>query len=448
MLPPQEEITAEYVKDLNHKPGILALAMDEVTDDKGEKTLKGVPYVVPGGRFNEYYGWDSYMISLGLLLSDRVDIVKGMVQNFVFEIRHYGMILNATRSYYLGRSQPPFLTDMALRVYDHIAKEPGSLEFLRTAISAAIKEYHNVWMSQPRYDPESGLSRYHPAGVGVPPETETSHFFHILKPYAEKHNLNIQQFTEAYNNGEIKEPQLDEFFRHDRAVRESGHDTSYRLENVCADLATVDLNSLLYKYEIDIAHAIRVFFKDKMEVPQELRVAENASGFESSAAWDRRAKRRQVAMNRYMWNDQEGMYFDYNTKEKRMSTYESVTTYWTMWSGLATPRQAARMVDDALPKFSCYGGLVSGTEKSRGQISITRPNRQWDYPFGWAPQQMLAWTGLMRYGYREEVQDLAYKWIYMVVKAFVDFNGAVVEKYDVTRAIDPHKVEAEYGNQG
>ena len=36
----------------------------------------------------------------------------------------------------------------------------------------------------------------------------------------------------------------------------------------------------------------------------------------------------------------------------------------------------------------------------------------------------------------------------MVTKAFVDFNGVVVEKYDVTRPIDPHKVAAEYGNQG
>lgn len=54
----------------------------------------------------------------------------------------------------------------------------------------------------------------------------------------------------------------------------------------------------------------------------------------------------------------------------------------------------------------------------------------------------------MRYGFQEEAERLAYKWLYMVTKAFVDFNGIVVEKYDVTRAIDPHEVEAEYGNQG
>lgn len=36
----------------------------------------------------------------------------------------------------------------------------------------------------------------------------------------------------------------------------------------------------------------------------------------------------------------------------------------------------------------------------------------------------------------------------MMTKAFVDYNGVVVEKYDVTRPMDPHRVDAEYGNQG
>ena len=55
-------------------------------------------------------------------------------------------------------------------------------------------------------------------------------------------------------------------------------------------------------------------------------------------------------------------------------------------------------------------------------------------------QQILAWGGFRRYGFEEEAERLSYKWLYMVTKAFVDFNGIVVEKYDVTRPIDPHKV--------
>ena len=440
----------EYVRDLNAAPGLLALAMDEQVDPiTGGKQFQGVSYVVPGGRFNELYGWDSYMESLGLLVNDRVDLAKSMVRHFCFCIEHYGKILNANRSYYLCRSQPPFLTDMALRVYERIKHEPDSLTFLRTSILAAIKEYYNVWMSEPRYDPVSGLSRYRPDGIGVPPETESSHFTHLLEPYAAKHNMTFSDFVQAYNLGKVHEPELDDYFLHDRAVRESGHDTSYRLERVCANLATVDLNSLLYKYETDIARTIRAIFGDKLPVPAEFCAKGIQPGhIEKSAAWDRRAKRRRALIDKYLWNEEEGMYFDYNTVKKEQATYESATTFWPMWSGVSTPRQAASIVATALPKLEAFGGLTSGSEHSRGHISLDRPNRQWDYPFGWAPQQMLAWTGLIRYGYEDDAQRLAYRWLYMITKAFVDFNGVVVEKYDVTRPIDPHKVEAEYGNQG
>ncbi|KAI9038602.1 alpha,alpha-trehalase [Aspergillus affinis] len=446
----EENITPDYVKDLNHKPGLLALAMDEKYDPNTQKTeFKGVPFVVPGGRFNELYGWDSYMVSLGLNVSDRVDLAKAMVVNFCFCIKHYGKILNANRTYYLTRSQPPFLTDMALRVYELIKTEPDALDFLRNAILAAIKEYYSVWAVEPRLDPVSGLSRYRPEGWGVPPETEPSHFTHILTPYAEKHGMSFKEFVNAYNDRKIVEPELDEYFMHDRAVRESGHDTSYRLEKVCANLATVDLNSLLYKYEVDIARAIRTYFNDRLEIPREFRTpASKDFTSEASSVWDRRARRRKQRMDTFMWDEEKGMFFDYDTVKKERSTYESSTTFWAMWAGLATPLQATQLVKRALPRLEAYGGLACGTEESRGAVSLERPNRQWDYPYGWAPQQMLAWSGLLRYGYEEDAQRLAYKWLYMITKAFVDFNGVVVEKYDVTRPIDPHRVDAEYGNQG
>ncbi|KAL8404134.1 hypothetical protein RB594_009120 [Gaeumannomyces avenae] len=445
-----ENITPELLRDLNDKPGLLAVDMEETVDPKtGETVMSGRPFVVPGGRFNELYGWDSYMESLGLLVNDKVHLAKSMVLNFCFCIKHYGKILNATRSYYLCRSQPPFLTDMALRVYDKIKHEPDAIEFLRTAILAAIKEYHSVWVAEPRLDPVTGLSRYRPEGLGVPPETEADHFVHILEPYAEKHGLKFEEFVEAYNKGSIKEPELDEYFMHDRAVRESGHDTTYRFERVCANLATVDLNTLLFKYETDIARTIRTVFGDKLVIPAEYCVGNLQPGqVESSAIWDRRSKRRKLAIDKYLWNEKEGMYFDYDTVARQQCTYESCTTFWALWAGVASPKQAALMVTKALPKFEAYGGLLSGTEESRGQIGLERPNRQWDYPYGWAPQQMLAWTGLYRYSFTEEAERLAYKWLFMITKAFSDFNGVVVEKYDVTRPVDPHRVDAEYGNQG
>ncbi|CAG8958556.1 hypothetical protein HYFRA_00009872 [Hymenoscyphus fraxineus] len=446
-----KKITPEAVRDMNAKPGLLAVAMEEITDPvTGAKSLKGKPFVVPGGRFNELYGWDSYMESLGLIANGKVHLAKSMVEHFCFCIKHYGKILNATRSYYLCRSQPPFLTDMAMRVYEEIqATDSGAKEFLRTAILAAIKEYNSVWMAEPRYDPETGLSRYRPEGLGVPPETEATHFTHILEPYAKKHGLTFEEFVDAYNHGRVVEPDLDEYFLHDRAVRESGHDTSYRLERVCANLATIDLNSLLYKYEKDIAKAIQRFFGDKLRIPEEFCVGDMVPDhIETSSMWDRKAKRRKAAMDKYQWNAEKGMFFDYDTVKKEQCTYETCTTFWAMWSGVATPLQASLLVANALPKFEVLGGLVSGTEESRGEVGLERPNRQWDYPYGWAPQQMLAWTALDRYGYHEDVARLAYKWLFMMTKAFVDFNGVVVEKYDVTHLTAPHRVDAEYGNQG
>jgi alpha,alpha-trehalase len=138
---------------------------------------------------------------------------------------------------------------LALQVFNqHDRSKLGELKpWLRRVILAAIKEYHMYWMSRPSLDPISGLSRYRPAGLGIPPETEATHFTHILQPYAYKLGISVNEYIEGYNNQTIKEPELDEYFTHDRGVRESGHDTSYRLDMKCADLATVDLNSLLYK---------------------------------------------------------------------------------------------------------------------------------------------------------------------------------------------------------
>ncbi|KAE9990129.1 hypothetical protein EG327_001817 [Venturia inaequalis] len=440
----------DYVSSLNAKPGLLAVEMlPGINEKTGEEELQGCPFVVPGGRFNELYGWDSYMESLGLIVNGKLDLVESMIRNHCFLIRYYNKILNANRSYYLCRSQPPFLTDMALRWYEKCKHKDYALDLYKRATLAAIKEYYSVWMSAPRHDATTGLSRYYAGGKGVPPETEPSHFQVKLTPYAEAEGMTYEAFIDAYNNGHVKNEELDMYFRHDRGVRESGHDTSYRLEGCAAHLATVDLNSLLYKYECDISKAIRTCFGDKLFIPKEWRIkSQKDDHFETSAVWDRRARRRRMAVDKYLWNEEKGMYFDYNTETKEQTDYECATTFWPLFAGLATPRQAAVLVQEALPKLEAGGGLLSGSEKSRGEVGLHRPNRQWDYPFGWAPQQMLAWIGLQRYGFDEEAQRLIYKWLFMVTKAFVDFNGVVVEKYNIMRPHDPHKVEAEYGNQG
>jgi alpha,alpha-trehalase len=441
-----EVISDEFYLQLNERPGILALEMEEYVTDAGEKELRGLPFIVPGGIYNELYNWDSYFIALGLLEDGKVHLIKTLILNFVFEIQHYGLIPNANRSYYLLRSQPPFLTDLAMRTYRHIQHEPDAKKFLKRATLASIKEYQKVWMSEPRFDPQTGLSRYRPSGVAIPAECGDDNFTDILQPYATKYGLSISEFRVRYNEGSYDEPELDEYFLHDRGVRESGHDISLRLENVCADLATVDLNCLLYKYEIDIAKTIRDIFNDGLCVPAEFCVeGEVHDRIESSGKWEQRAKTRKQAMDMYLWNEVKGLYFDYNTRSRTQTNIESVTCFWALWAGCATPQQASVLVSKALPKFEMIGGLVSTTVD--GTSATCHPAHQWDYPYGWAPHQVMAWDGLLQYGYKEEAERLVYRWLYLITKVFVDFNGTVVEKYDVSQTVDSHKVKGLY-NQG
>ena len=444
---PASDITAEFIRSLNEKPGILALEMEE-SDSNGRKGLVGLPFIVPGGRFNELYNWDSCFCATSML-ETHPHIVKSTLRHFIFEIKHYGKILNANRSYYLGRAQPPFLTDLALKCYKATAHEPGSKELLKLAILAAMKEYYSYWMTSPRYDEDTGLTRYRPIGIGIPPEVESNAFDHILEPYAKKHNMTISEVGKAYSNGIIQEPGLDNFFLHDRSLRESGHDTSNRLVGVCADLATIDLNCLLYRYETDIAETLRTIFSDTLQVPAEFCAPGQAVDHsESSGAWESFARKRKQSVDRYMWNEEKHLYFDYNTVTKQQTKYETVTSLWALWSGVASPHQAALLVEWGLPKFECVGGLSSTTEASRGLINAANPQKQWDYPNGWAPHQIIAWDGLKRYGYDKEAERLAYRWLHMITGIFADFNGTVVEKYDVTQLKNSHRVGAEYGNQG
>ncbi|KAF5372759.1 hypothetical protein D9615_010103 [Tricholomella constricta] len=460
---PENPDDPAFVKSLNSKPGILALAMNEIDDGKGGKTLKGIPFIVPGARFNELYNWDSYFIALGLLVDGQVTMAKGMVDHFIFEIKHYGKILNGSRSYYLCRTQPPFLTDMALQIYNQLDRSDveANRQWLKCAIQAAIKEYHTIWVAEPRMDPKTGLSRYRPDGLGIPPETEATHFTQILEPYARKHGISVLEFSEKYNDGTIKEPGLDEYFLHDRAVRESGHDTTYRFEKRCANLGTIDLQSLLYKYEVDIGTAIREVFDDELELEEEFDLApfppsvesyanpyreSSRSRMQRSDEWFDRADFRKEMIDKYLWNENKNLFFDYDTVQEKQILYESVTAFWPLWAGCASEEQCWKLVTQSLRKFEVLGGVVSGTEESRGKISLERPNRQWDYPYAWPPHQIMIWVGLERYGYLDEAQRLAYRFLYMMTTAFVDFNGVVPEKFDAVKL--SHLVDAEYGNQG
>jgi alpha,alpha-trehalase len=123
-----------------------------------------------------------------------------------------------------------------------------------------------------------------------------------------------------------------------------------------------------------------------------------------------------------MWDEHEGLYYDYNFQKREVRRYPFVTTFYPLWAGIATPRQAARVAAN-LRMFERAGGLLTSTNVS---------GSQWDAPYGWAPTQLIAVEGLRRYGYEREADRVSANFLSLVLKEFIDHN-TIVEKYDVER---------------
>jgi alpha,alpha-trehalase len=428
------KLSAAYLESLNGRHGLLALKVARRDDGRAEP----LPYVVPGGRFNEMYGWDSYFIVRGLLLDGKAELARAMVENHAYQIQHYGKILNANRTYYLSRTQPPFFTSMLRAVYEAGASGPAERAWLKDNLGHAIDEYRRVWASPPRLVKEQGLSRYFDEGEGPGPEVEEGAYDAFLAPFAKRAGLSPAEYLARYESGQIRDEAVRTLFKHDRTVRETGHDTTYRFDLRAADFLTVDLNALLYKYETDIADLLEREWGGKLSFGKRV---------ESASAWRALAARRKARMQALLWDEQEGFYFDYDLKKKARSGYVSATALYALWAGLASPEQARKVAERAERELLRKGGLAATSEASRGALRPPeRPQRQWDYPYGWPPHQILAWEGLARYDMRARGERWAEAWVSAMTKNARDFNGMVTEKYDVEKA--SHEAFAEYGNVG
>ena len=398
-------------------------------------------YVVPGGRFNEMYGWDSYFIILGLLRDGRTSLARGMVENFFFEIENYGALLNANRTYYLTRSQPPFLSSMVLAVYD-ADKQAGHADsaWLDRAYQYLEKDY-SMWTRDPHLAGSTGLARYYDFGDGPPAEgmqdegglyRKVVNYF-VVHPDQADHYL-LQQDVVKPEGGQAPagpgssygitvcdvsmtkarapcEPERvvrlsADYYKGDRSMRESGFDISFRFGaygSATHHYAPVCLNSLLYKTETDM-EKISVLIGKASE----------------AKTWRERAEARKLRMQQYLWDGDRGFFFDYDFVSGKKSGYRYLTTYYPLWAGLATPEQAAAVVKN-LPVFEQPGGLAMSPENS---------GAQWDYPYGWAPVELLAIQGLRRFGYNAEADRLSYKFLSTVIENF-QRDGAIREKYNV-----------------
>ena len=404
-------------------------------------------YVVPGGRFNEMYGWDSYFIVRGLVEDKRIELARGMVENFFFEIEHYGAVLNANRTYYLTRSQPPFLTSMILSVYD-AQKAAGQEDraWLERAYGYASRDY-GLWTREPHLAGTTGLSRYYDFGNGPAPESvkdETGHYrqvaaFFLGQQQEEWRNYVVPQKEQPHvgplfalqvcdSTRTMAQAACDsagaaslsaDYYKGDRAMRESGYDVSFRFGPHGARthyFAPVCLNSLLYKTEKDLE-----------------RMSEMLGQTTEAEDWRKRAEERKENIQRYLWDSEQGLYFDYDFENGKRSTYEYVTAFFPLWAGIPTPEQAHALMQH-LPTFEKPGGLVMSPHETGGQ---------WDFPYAWAPDQLVADEGIRRYGFSEDANRVSYEFLSTVAENFRR-DGTIREKYNAVTRSSETQVTAGY----
>lgn len=255
---------------------------------KDDETLLGLPhpYLVPAYEeghefdFNELYYWDSYFMVQGLLDEQHKELVMGILDNLLGLFERFKIVPNASRTYLMGRSQPPLLTSFIWDVYEAYNLDK---KWLEKAIKIAEAEYHTVWMGTHKPNARQvyrGLSRYY-----------------------------------------------DVNYLHDLAEAESGWDMTPRFNHRCLNYLPVDLNCLLYKYETDFARAAKLLGQG-----------------EQAAGWEAAAGQRQATINELMWSDIRGLYYDYNYVKEGRGSVSSLAAYFPMWAGLADERRATRLV--------------------------------------------------------------------------------------------------------
>jgi alpha,alpha-trehalase len=347
-------------------------------------TLIGLeqPYLVPaadGAMFQEMYYWDSYFMALGLEGTTLEDMIPGLVSNLAQMLRRFFVIPNGSRFYFTSRSQPPFFTQLVWLAYG-VKRRRGDADlemWLADMLEAAIFEQETVWRGtkQPH-------DRLHSSGL--------SRYFDIN-------------------------------YLSDLACCESGWDHSTRCDDRWLDHLPVDLNSILYVCELDIAR-----MADALEKPDVAQL------------WRARADQRAETVRTMLWDEARGFFYDFDFANSELNPHASLAGFYPLWAGIATPEQAARAVRDWLPRFLQPGGLVTTLEAKSG--------RQWAWPNAWAPLQLLVSDGLERCGFLTEARDVRERWCNRVADVF-ERTGALWEKYDVvTRdASSGHAEEGVYG---
>ena len=360
------------------------------------------PYVVPGGRFREVYYWDSYFTMLGLIQSGRTDLVRSMLDNFAYLVLTVGHIPNGNRTYYLGRSQPPYFAAM-VGLYMGATDTAQALRYLE-----ALEAEHAFWMDgAERLAPGDAYRRVVKLRDGS-----------VLNRYWDDGpEPRPESFREDYDLGQtVPEERRQLFYRNVRATGESGWDFSSRWMRDPKDLRTlettelvpVDLNSLLY-------HAERIIAA--------LRAARRQSGdAEVARRFDAAAEDRRQALLAAAYDPASGFFYDVRWRSgERVTDRPTLAAAAPLYFGLATPEQGRAVAGRLERDFLKPGGLVT---------TLIASGQQWDAPNGWPPLEWLSIEGVRRYG-RGDVADAARdRWLTLIRRIYAS-TGKMTEKYDV-----------------
>lgn len=380
-------------------------------DYKGTLLQLPRPYIVPGGRFIEFFYWDSYFVMLGLQVSGNIEMMKNIVENCSFLIMNYGFVPNASRSYFLSRSQPPYFSLMLDLIYESTNDEKIYLQYFET-----LEKEYDFWMSG-----VEGLEN----GKTVKRVLKTNEG-DILNRYYDDENL---PRPESYliDVKDSENSQNSEFYRNVRAACESGWDFSSRWfedgENIetiyTLELAQVDVNCLLWHLETTLAKSCHI--NENFELEEKYQALSN---------------QRKSNIEKYFWDEESKIYRDFNFIKNKQAQSEHIASLYPLFLKISNNQQAEKMNQTICEKFLHSGGLIT-TTKETGQ--------QWDFPNAWAPNQWIGYTAMKNYGFDDLAEQIKVNWSKNVERVYNN-TGKLMEKYN---AVDVKSIAGggEYPNQ-
>lgn len=352
-------------------------------------TLIGLPhpYTVPcaGDTFQELYYWDTYFTNEGLLLDGRADLARHNTDNMLYLVERFGFMPNGSRTWYLNRSQPPFLAMMVDRIFEHTR----DTAWLAGAFATLQREY-DFWMTE-RMTPV-GLNRYSSSADEA-----------LRREFVATGG---KRLGTDYERQGLTDGELLAVGAHFAAEAESGWDFTPRFERRCEDFCPVDLNANLYRYE-------RLF----------ARYAALLGDPVAAEEWTERAARRRERIDRLCLAP-DGMYYDYDYVNGRRSTVVSGAVFSLLCAGVPDAPKARRLVRRALDELEFEYGVAACADRPYDHAY------QWSYPNMWPPVVFQAICGLEACGYDRDARRIARKYVAAVADTFAR-TGNLWEKYNV-----------------